>query len=402
MRHISCAVLVVVAAAAVGGCSHDSGVSFDPRISRETLEPPPAARYTISYLSTLDGSRNRPSGISNSGWIAGFVNRPGNATRVAALWRGSSFDTLGTLGGPNSVVQWPGISNNGMVVGIAETAAPDPLNEEWSCTAFLPSVTGKICLGFVWQDGVMTPLPTLGGYQGFATGVNNSGQVVGWAETPVHDPTCNAPQVLQFRAVLWEPKKGTKRELRPLAGDSTSAATAINDQGQVVGISGDCDIAVGQLSARHSVLWDKDGVMNIGDLGGDAWHTPMDINAAGDVVGFSNPRGVVGIDFAPHGFLWTRAGGIRDLGMLPGDATSQAVGINSSGQIVGVSSGAINRAFLYENGVMKNLNDLVGPAFPDLLIVAQHINDAGVIVGRAVLHGTNIQVPFVATPVSQQ
>ena len=394
MRHISCAVLVV----AICGCSHDSGVSFDPRVSRETLEP--TARYTISYLSTLGGSRNRPSGISNSGWIAGFVNRPGNATRVAALWRKGSLDTLGTLGGPNSIVQWPGISNNGLVAGIAETADPDLLNEQWSCTAFLPSVTGKICLGFFYENGVMTPLPTLGGYQGFASGVNNSGQVVGWAETPVHDPTCNAPQVLQFRAVLWEPRKGTTRELPPLPGDSTSAATAINDQGQVVGISGDCDIAVGQRSAQHSVLWENGTVIDIGDLGGDAWHTPMDINSAGDVVGFSNPLGVIGIDFAPHAFLWTRAGGVRDLGTLPGDAVSQAVGINASGQIVGVSSGAINRAFLYENGEMKNLNDLVGPDFPDLLIVAQHINDAGVIVGRAVRRGTTVQVPFVATPVS--
>ena len=395
MRQISCALLI----ATLWGCSHDSSVSFDPRVSRETLVP--TTRYTISYLPTLDGSRNRPSGISNSGLIAGFVNRPGNATRVAALWRSASLDTLGTLGGPNSVVQWPGISNNGIVAGIAETAELDTLGEEWSCSAFFPSVTGHICRGFVWDRGVMTALPTLGGDNGFATGVNNSGQVVGWAETRVHDPTCNAPQVLQFRAVLWEPRKGRMRELRPLPGDSTSAATAINDQGQVAGISGECDIAVGQLSARHSVLWEKDTVINIGDLGGDAWHTPMDINAAGDVVGFSNPRGVVGIAFAPHGFLWTRESGIRDLGTLPGDGSSQAVGINSSGQIVGVSSGATNRAFLYENGVMKDLNGLVGAAFPDLLIVAQHINDAGVIVGRAVRRGTSVQVPFVATPVGE-
>jgi len=351
------------------------------------------------YLPTLDGSRNRPSGISNGGWIAGFVNRPGNATRVAALWRRSALDTLGTLGGPNSVVQWPGISNNGMVAGIAETAELGTLGEAWSCSAFFPSVTDHLCRGFLWQDGVMTALPTLGGDNGFATGVNSRGQVVGWAETRVHDPTCNAPQVLQFRAVLWEPRRGRMRQLPPLPGDSTSAATAINNRGQVVGISGDCDIAVGQLSARHSVLWDRGRVIDIGDLGGDAWHTPMDINAAGAVVGFSNPTGVPGINFAPHAFLWTRRGGIRDLGTLPGDAVSQAVGINARGQIVGVSSGAINRAFLYENGVMKNLNDLVGPGFPDLLIVAQHINDAGVIVGRAVRSGTTVQLPFVATPV---
>lgn len=394
MRHISSALLV----AALWSCSHDQSVAFDPRVSRSIESP----RYTVSYLPTLGGSRNRAAGISNSGLVAGFVNRPGNGTRVAALWRNGSLDTLGTLGGPNSIVQWPGISNNGSVVGITELADLDPLHEEWSCTAFLPSVTGHICRGFVWQDGVMTALPTLGGYQGFATSVNNAGQVVGWAETPVHDPTCNAPQVLQFRAVMWDTNTGTLKQLRPLPGDSTSAATGINDKGQVVGISGDCDIAVGQLSARHSVLWDRDAVINIGDLGGDAWHTPMDIDNAGDVVGFSNPRGVVGIDFNPHAFLWTKAGGIRDLRTLPGDDNSQGLGVNSSLQVVGVSSGAINRAFLWENGVMQDLNSLVGPNFPDLLIVAQHINEDGVIVGRAVLHGTNQQVPFVATPVSQQ
>src|SRR6267142_2273575 len=308
MRYISSAVLVAL----VCGCRHDSGVSFDPRLARETLEP--AARYVVSYFPTLEGSRNRAAGISSSG----------------------------------------------IVTGITELAALDPLHEEWSCTAFLPSVIGHICRGFVWRDGVMDTLPTLGGNQGFATSVNGSGQVVGWAETPVHDPTCNAPQVLQFRAALWDTRKGTTQELLPLPGDSTSAATGINNRGQVVGISGDCDI-----------------------------------------VGFSNPLGIIGIDFNPHAFLWTKSGGIRDLGTLSGDANSQGLGVNSSLQVVGVSSGALNRAFLWENGVMHDLNSLVGPNFPDLLIVAQHINEQGVIVGRAVLHGTMRQVPFVATPVTQ-
>lgn len=398
MRYTSSVLLLAV----LWACSHDQGVPFDPRVARETIAVPGAARYAISYLPTLDGSRNRAAGISNSGLVAGFVNRPGNATRVAAFWHGNLLDTLGTLGGPNSIVQWPGVSNNGFVAGISETADLDPLHEEWSCTAFLPSVTGHICVGFVWQDGEMKPLPTLGGFQGFATSVNGAGQVVGWAETPVFDPTCNDPQKLQFRAVLWDTRKGTMKQLRPLPGDSTSAATGINDRGQAVGISGECDIAVGQRSAKHSVLWDKDEVINIGDLGGDFWHTPMDIDNAGDVVGFSNPRGVVGIDFNPHAFLWTKAGGIRDLRTLPGDANSQGLGVNSSLQVVGVSSGAINRAFLWEHGVMQDLNSLVGPNFPDLLIVAQHINEDGVIVGRAVRRGTTQQVPFVATPLSPQ
>ncbi len=397
MRHVSSALLV---AAALCGCGSE------PRVTaplNALLQPTPTnTRYTVTYLPTLGGSRNRPTGINNRGWVAGFANRPGNGTRVAALWRDGRLDTLGTLGGPNSAVLWPGLDDPGRIAGIAETADLDPLHEEWSCTAFLPTVTGHICRGFFWQNGTMTPLPTLGGYQGFATGVNSRGQVVGWAETPLRDPTCNLPQQLQFRAVLWEPLKGTMQQLPPLHGDSTSAATAINERGQVVGISGECDVAVGEFSAQHSVLWDNGTVINIGDLGGDAWHTPMDINEQGHVVGFSNPAYVVGADFNPLAFLWTKQAGIESLGHLPNDTSSQALGINGRDEVVGVSTSlaGANRAFLWQADSMADLNDLVGPNFSDVLIVAQHINDAGVITGRAVRHGTNIQIPFVATPVA--
>jgi probable HAF family extracellular repeat protein len=129
-------------------------------------------------------------------------------------------------------------------------------------------------------------------------------------------------------------------------------------------------------------MGERNGDTNRG-LGGEFWHTPMDLNEVGQVVGFSNPSGVLGIDFRPHAFLWTREGGIVDLGTLPDDSTSQALGINIKGQIVGISSRpGSNRAFLFEGGVMKDLNDLVANGFPHRLIVAQHINDDGVIVGR--------------------
>jgi len=400
MRHISCAVLV----AAVCGCGYESQVTppLDARVHPPAADAPSGTRYTIAYLPTLGGSRNRPGGLNNRGWVAGFVNRPGNATRVAALWRDGSLDTLGTLGGPNSNVQWPGLSNNGMVAGIAETADLDPLHEEWSCTAFFPTVTGHICRGFVWEDGVLTTLPTLGGHQGFATGVNSRGQAIGGAETAVHDPTCNAPQVLQFRAVLWEPTKGRMQQLPPLPGDSTSAATAINSRGQVVGISGDCDIAVGQLSARHSVLWENGTPTNIGDLGGDAWHTPMDINERGDVVGFSNPPGPGDPEgeFIAHAFFWDKhSDQAIDIGVLDGDSFSEAFAINSRGQVVGVSFGGPNgsHAFLWQNGVLRDLNGLVDIG-PDVLQSAQDINDAGQITGRVRDAATGQILMFVATP----
>ena len=150
--------------------------------------------------------------------MAGWSQRP-DGTRRAALWRTDGSATLlGTLGGPSSTVPWPGLNDAGMIVGISQTDDTDPLNEDWACElgVFLPNDTNLLCRGFVWENGVMTELPTLGGNHGFATGVNNRGQIVGWAETPVHDPTCNeeSAQVLQFLAVLWEPKSGSSGRIK--------------------------------------------------------------------------------------------------------------------------------------------------------------------------------------------
>jgi probable HAF family extracellular repeat protein len=247
----------------------------------------------------------------------------------------------------------------------------------------------------------MAALPTLGGENGFAAGVNNRGQVVGWAETAVHDPTCHTPQVLQFRAVLWEPKRGTKRQLPPLPGDSTSAATAINQQGQVVGISGECDAAVGRKSATHAVLWDGSSVIDLGSLGGDYWRTPMAINDAGVVVGFTNPRGGDFDGDSLRAFIWTRSGGMQDLGRFAGDQFSEALGINDSGQMVGVSCGDVCHAVLWQNGTMYRLQDLIGGGTADLLWSARDINAAGQITGRLIDHVTGKFVTYIATPLAQ-
>jgi probable HAF family extracellular repeat protein len=397
MRHISCAILI----AAVCGCSNETEITQPLGVLAQLAREP---RYEVVKLSaSLGGTVSVGIGINNLGWVAGFSNEAGDATRHAALWRDGVILDLGTLGGPNSNVQWPGLNNGGMIVGISETATIDPLGEEWSCSAFFPTVTGHTCVGFVWENGVMTPLPTLGGNNGFATGVNNRGQVVGWAETSVHDPTCNAPQVLQFLAVMWEPKKGTMQELPPLPGNSTSAATAINGRGQAVGISGDCDVAVGRFSARHAVLWEAGAVTDIGNLGGVSWHTPMAINERGDIVGFSNPPGDNDGSFIAHAFLWTREQGIQDLSLFPGDDFSQAFSINTRGQVVGRSCGPSGcRAVLWQDGVRLDLNQLVGPNFADKLLSARDINEAGQITGNVLETSTGKTLVFVATPIADR
>lgn len=357
--------------------------------------------YAVANLSSLGGTSSAGDSINDRGWVAGRSNLPGDRRRHATLWRNGSIVDLGTLGGPNSAVLWPVKNDRGIISGIAQTAERDPLGESWSCSAFFPAATGTghRCLGFRWQAGVMRPLPTLGGTNGFATGTNNLGQTVGWAENRVHDSTCVAPQVLQFRAVVWGPRRGQIRELLPLPGDTASAATALNDRGQVVGISGYCDQAVGRFSAIHAVLWQDGKAVPLGTLGGVAWNTPMSINERGDVVGFSNPSAADGGDFKPHAFVWTRGGGIRDLGTLTGDVTSQALGINERREVVGTSCDAnFNcRAFAWRNGVMKNLNGLVG-SYDDRLTTANDIDDAGRITGQALVKGSDRLVAFLARP----
>jgi probable HAF family extracellular repeat protein len=383
--------------AAIFGCSTEqvsNGVASHLDARRAALHPNP--RYVITPLPTAGAGTAQGGGINNEGWVAGYTGTS-NGTRQAALWREGSITPLGTLpGGAHSMVQWPGLNNNGVVVGISRTGDPDLLGESWSCSAFLPG-SGKVCLGFAWVNGIMSPLPTLGGTNGFAAGVNVRGQIVGWAENTIHDPTCNAPQVLQFRAVVWE--NGNPTPLPPFPGDSTSAATAINQSGQVVGISGDCDVAVGRRSARHAVLWDHGVPQDLGNLGGTFWHTPMAINEHGDVVGFGNPPDGDLDGDSLRAFSWTRATGIKDLGRLQGDEFSQALGLNERGQIVGVSCKATCQAILWQDDQMLILKNLVDPStFNGRLFSARSINDAGVITGR-MFNAGGTPMPYIATPI---
>jgi len=362
-----------------------------------------ATQYEVTELSSLGGTSSAGNSINDEGWIAGFSNRQGDATTRATLWRDGTPIALGTLGGPNSAVLWPVKNTHGMIAGVAETAEVDPFNENWSCSAFFPGpATHHVCLGFVWRNGRMKPLPTLGGNNGFATGLNNDGLVVGWAENTVHDPTCNLPQVLQFRAVVWNGhSRRVVRELSPLPGDTVTAATAINDAGQVVGISGICANAVGGYSAAHAVLWQDGRPTDLGDLGGVAWNTPMAINDQGAVVGFANvPNDDPGA-FNAHAFLWTEEAGMQDLGTLPGDALSQGLGINDQGQVVGISCTAgfgSCRAFLWDDGTMIDLNALAS-GYDGHFVFANDINDAGEITGQSIDAQTGDAVAFRAAPI---
>jgi probable HAF family extracellular repeat protein len=358
--------------------------------------------YQVRYLPGLGGNNSRGNSINDDGLVSGYSHVAGNQYRHATMWLGDSPTDLGVLGSKNrqknSNVAWPVKNTLGLIVGISQTDAPDPYGENWSCSAFfVPATsTGSRCLGFAWQNGKMRPLPTLGGTHGYAAAANNSGLIVGWAENTVLDSSCTPPQLFQFRAVVWGPNGAGIQELPVLPLTTSSAATAINDKGQIVGISGACDQAIGAGTAAHSVLWNGGNVTEIPNLGGAQWNTPTAINQRGDVAGFGDLPG----DVITEAFLWTPEGGLSALGFLYPDHTlSEAFGINESRQIVGLScNDAECRAFLWQEGVMYDLNVLAGIPAGELLTHGMDINDAGVITGRATKIATGERVTYVATP----
>jgi probable HAF family extracellular repeat protein len=368
---------------------------------------PEPTEYVITELGSLGGTDAAATSIDNRGLVAGYSRLSGDAVMHATVWSNGSPIDLGTLGGPgtNSAVLWPNYNNRGIVVGVAETDELDPRGELWSCSAFFPSATGHVCRGFVWERGEMRALPTHGGTHGFAVTANNRGQVVGWAETAAADPTCNGRgQVLGFIGALWDTRRGDRiHELPPLPGDTASSSTAINDRGQVAGISGICDQAVGRFSARHMALWKKGVPTEIESFGAEAWNTPMAINSKGVVVGFANAAGTVGGAFNELPFRWTRKGGIQDLGTLAGHTRGQALGINNRGQVVGLSrraDGGGSTAVIWQNGEVADLNSLA-PGYDGHLLFANDINNRGVVTGKAISAETGEAVAFVATPVEK-
>ncbi|HEY6578010.1 MAG TPA: hypothetical protein VIY09_01690 [Rhizomicrobium sp.] len=358
--------------------------------------------YKLTILSNpLGGTYAQGTSVNSRRQIGGFAALTGNATMHAMVWQNKQATDLGTLGGPNSAIAWPNRNDRDQFAGIAETAMQNPLGEVWSCALAVFNTappTGDICLGFRYQNGAMAALPTLGGYDGFATGINNRGQIVGWAENSTHDATCISPQVLQFEAMIWGPDDNEFEQLPPYGTDPDGAATAINSTGQVVGISGQCGNAVGGATAEHMVLWDKNLVISLPTLGGQYWNTPMDINDNADVTGFSDHPGdsVASPNFTT--FIWTSSTGqTEDLGTLAGDNLSEGLGINDSDQIVGVSYPS-GHAFIWENGAMTDLNTLISSTSQYTLVDAQDIDNAGAITGEAQDKSTGAIYAFFATP----
>ena len=337
-----------------------------------------AFRWQNGALTDLGAlSAHNDSGanaINARGWITGFSQTgeldpaTGSPAGHAVLWADDQIIDLGTL---STGIQSSGnyINNGGAVVGISTI---DTTFDPFACTGPFCSPTHA----FIWKNGVMRDLGTLGGPDSFSYfGCNNqrSDLVTGASYT---NSTANAATGFPIQhAFMWE--NGKMTDIATLGGTYAFAQCA-NNQGQVIGQStliGDVNCVPGDpinTCTQHAFSWDHGTLTDLGTLGG-TFSLANWINEGGETVGFATTSG----DAEGHATLW-KNGVITDLGILDGDCFSQAWAINSKGQIVGQSFNCdtgTSRTVLWDKRVMVDLN-VASVDFEPL-----DINDRGEITG---------------------
>ena len=319
--------------------------------------------YQITDLSVLPSDvLSSASAINSKGQVAGTST---SATSVshAFLYNGS-LTALGTLPG-GTEAQASGINTAGQVVGTADTST-------------------RFQHAFLYSSGKMQDLGVLpGDTNSIATNINTQGQFTGYSQLETGNPPAEAAPNYPTHAFIGSGTALTG--LGALPGDASSFAAAINDQGQIAGTSFTSSGPDRAFLATGGTLKD------LGTPGG-MYSFAAGINSKGQVVGSTGiytPTQVppFATSTTQYAFLYSGVA-LVNLGTLPGDTSSAAQAINDTGQVVGISnSPGTQRAFLYSNGTMTDLNTLLPPGSGWVLYEATGINNAGQICGNGEHNG---------------
>jgi probable HAF family extracellular repeat protein len=302
--------------------------------------------YSVTDLGALGGSSTVAFGINNSGTAVGWGEASTGNTGAFSSGAGGSMQDLPGLAGSTDTYAY-GINSSGTIVG----------------TSY---VNGQPH-GEIWNGSKSTDL----GAGIFATGINDSGAVIGG----------------DGHAFLLT--NGTFADLGVLGGGNWSSAYGVNNAGTVVGYG---NIGNGMF---RGFVWTPDrGMQQLGTFGGNNSYATA-INSSGEVVGHASLS-------SGYENAFLEAGGVMtDLGSL-GGGSSYAYGINDSGVVVGYSwvAGDDNpQAFVYMNGVMQDLNALIPSGSGWDLLEAYAINNGGEIVGEGLLDGQSHA--FLLDPVTE-
>jgi probable HAF family extracellular repeat protein len=351
-------------------------------------------------LGALHSSESLSSAIrwiSVNGLIAGFSQNgeidplnPGLLEIRAALWKHGKVTDLGTLEGGTESEAFA-VNARGQVVGAATNGIPDPSS--------IVGVTTQV-RAFLWQNGAMQDLGTLpGGTDALALLVNERGQIVGQSYTgssiPPPTPSCTQQEGLTLHGFLWE--NGKMVDLGTLGG-SCAGTFALNSRGQVVG-----QAALAGDQTLHPYIWDrKRGIKDLGTLGG-TYGWAGGINDPGAVVGTATNQGdqallaflwkdgvISNLGTLP-GNACSLTDAINSAGQIVGGS-----GFNLA-DFFPACTDLVEHAFLWENGTMVDLNAFVPPGSELTLNEAVFINDRGEISGFGTLPNGD-QHAFVMIP----
>jgi probable HAF family extracellular repeat protein len=327
----------------------------------------------LSDIGALPGMNSSAAGaINERGWSAGQSQNGlidpllGVPQTRAVLWTSPGIIDLGTLGGYESLAVY--VNNGGQVVGLATNAIPDPYSVfGW----------GAQIRTFLWERGVMRDLGTLGGPDATpSAGCTNqrNGLIAGASYidfTP--NPTTGVPTIDPF---LWN--NGEMLDLGTLGGTNGFAQCA-NNRGQVAGSSN----LAGDITA-HAFLWDRGTLSDLGTLGG-TFSTALWLSDTGDVVGGATTpgdtlfhatlwrKGVINDLGTLDGDCFSQANAIN--------STGQIVGLSFSCDFSTV------RAVLWENGAIIDLNTVIPASSNLFAIAGANINDRGEILGQGLPRG---------------
>jgi probable HAF family extracellular repeat protein len=327
-----------------------------------------------TFASWADTSKLDPFGLSGNSdekFCFNYDGTPCYASRVFQWQAGVRSELPGLHRGLSSAAAW--ISANGLIAGTSQNGETDPLAP--GSPQNFPENRAVL-----WRDGKIMDLGTLpeGGYESEAESVNSRGQVVGVATNTVPDAYSffqlssqfnhfdPYPYPYQERAFLWQ--HGVMTDLGTLGTGTDAWGMAINERGQVVGISytnqtpnqvaTPCAFGGALIPTQDPFLWENGKMIDLGGLGGTCGF-PYWLDNHGRVVGASDLAG----DQLQHAFLWTKAKGMQDLGTLGGSDSAASL-INDFGEVVGQSFLAGDNqvdAFLWD-GKMHDLGAINGCA----------------------------------------
>lgn len=346
-----------------------AGGSIAPLVSPAPpaqIPPAPPTAASPTTFSVINLAANGTVAGINATGQIAFTTNVGAGRSQAHFYNGTSIQELGTLGGDSSIAQ--GVNASGQVVGFSNT--PDGSQHAFSWTA----------------SGGMVDLGTLGGTSAAAQAINASGQVAAVSSSASG----------LSKAFLLTPGRGlVDLGLDAPAAFAPSDARFVNDAGQVAGFG----LANGTIHAflRSSTGASTGRLVDLGTLPLGLVETRTSfataLNSVGQVAGNSAGNDGRRINAPPpHAFLWSltglTTGNMVDLGTLGGPGSS-AIALNDSGQVAGTADTADNvgrrqHAFLWApaNG-MVDLGTLGGADSS-----ARAMNSSGQVVGGSATPGS--------------